>query len=44
MDEPMDSKNSRFRRWALGDFAAGIVILATYLLVAYVILPLPLPP
>jgi hypothetical protein len=36
----MDSKNSRFRRRALGGLAAGIVILATYLLVAYVILPL----
>lgn len=39
MDQPMDSKNSRFRRMALGSLAAGIVILATYLLVAYVVLP-----
>ena len=27
MDQPMDSKNSRFRRMALGSLAAGIVIL-----------------
>ena len=40
MDEPMDSKDSRFRRRALRGLAAGIFILATYLLVAYVILPL----
>jgi hypothetical protein len=40
MDQPMDSKNSPFRRRALGSLAAGIVIVATYLLVAYVVLPL----
>jgi hypothetical protein len=39
-DQTMESQTPRVRRPALEALAAGIVLLATYLLVAYVILPL----